>query len=314
MALDPIISRGYQGQIGNALQDARRSQKANTLLDLRAQQMQGELDDDAEWDQAYAAKDVDTMMRIAPQETQLLLQHWESQKMAGLGDVSVTAQKIETAPLQKQENWAAEQGRAVKNDAADNAHRGAMLRLAQAQEARLSQQPQGEDEFARYSAMTPQQRELYDRMKGRPVAGAKSVDLARANNVAWNVYQTGMAGVKSGMEGSVTGPIAGRIPAYTAAQQSAEGAVSAMAPVLKQLFRSAGEGVFTDKDQQLLLDMMPTRKDHAEAREFKLNNIDNIVRAKLGLPPLSAAEGSGDTLTPAEKNELEALRKQFGNK
>jgi hypothetical protein len=56
-----------------------------------------------------------------------------------------------------------------------------------------------------------------------------------------------------------------------------------MAPVLKQIFRVAGEGTFTDKDQALLLEMVPTRKDSPEARAIKTQNIDNIIRAKLGM-------------------------------
>jgi hypothetical protein len=55
-----------------------------------------------------------------------------------------------------------------------------------------------------------------------------------------------------------------------------------MAPVLKQLFRAAGEGVFTDKDQELLIQMIPTRETNPEARKAMLDNIDAIVRAKLG--------------------------------
>ena len=56
-----------------------------------------------------------------------------------------------------------------------------------------------------------------------------------------------------------------------------------MAPVLKQLFRSAGEGTFTDRDQELLLDMVPKRTDRAEAIAEKMANIDRIVSAKLGM-------------------------------
>ena len=264
------VNAFYQARDQQAQEDRR-----NTLVNREAEE-------DAMWDRAVKSGDWPTAFRIDPEATQLYKAHAQQQQMSGLGDIPVTENRIDTAPIQKQFN--------VDRDfAADQQYRKQQLGLQYAQERRLSQpQASGDDEFARYQAMTPKQRELYDRMKGRPVAGAKSVDLARANNTAWNVYQTGMAGVRRGMEGSVTGPIAGRIPAYTAAQQSAEGAVSAMAPVLKQLFRSAGEGVFTDKDQQLLLDMMPTRKDHPAAREFKLNNIDNIVRAKLGLPPLES--------------------------
>lgn len=105
---------------------------------------------------------------------------------------------------------------------------------------------------------------------------------SRENGAALAVYETAMGGLMEGLGGANTGPIAGRLPAVTADQQVAEGAVSAMAPVLKSIFRVAGEGTFTDKDQALLLDMLPTRKDLPEARAAKLRNVDAIVRAKLG--------------------------------
>lgn len=99
-----------------------------------------------------------------------------------------------------------------------------------------------------------------------------------------NLYETARDGLIGALENTVTGPIAGRIPAITEEQQTAEGGVAAMAPVLKQLFRVSGEGVFTDRDQQLLLDMVPKRTDLPEARRKKMENIDGIVSAKLGRP------------------------------
>lgn len=116
---------------------------------------------------------------------------------------------------------------------------------------------------------------------------------AKSNEKAMTLYETSMRGLISGMSGTDTGPFIGMTPALTARAQIAEGAVAAMAPVLKQLFRSAGEGVFTDKDQELLLQMIPTRKDRPEARAAKLQNIDAIVRAKLGQTAAPAAEPVG---------------------
>lgn len=107
-------------------------------------------------------------------------------------------------------------------------------------------------------------------------------------DTAFRLYQAGIKGLSEGLAGSETGPIMGRIPAFTTEQQIAEGGVAAMAPILKQLFRSAGEGTFTDKDQDLLLAMIPTRTDTEEARAAKLANIDSLVRAKLG----QTAQGS----------------------
>lgn len=120
-------------------------------------------------------------------------------------------------------------------------------------------------------------------------AQAAQAGEERSNESAFRVYETAMRGLSQGLEGTETGPIAGLMPTITANQQIAEGAVAAMAPILKQLFRSAGEGNFTDKDQELLLDMVPTRKDRPEARTSKLRNIDAIVRAKLGQPGSVAA-------------------------
>lgn len=107
-------------------------------------------------------------------------------------------------------------------------------------------------------------------------------------DTAFRLYQAGIKGLSEGLAGSETGPIMGRIPAFTTEQQIAEGGVAAMAPILKQLFRSAGEGTFTDKDQDLLLAMIPTRTDTEDARAAKLANIDSLVRAKLG----QTAQGS----------------------
>lgn len=108
-------------------------------------------------------------------------------------------------------------------------------------------------------------------------------------DTALRLYEAGIEGLRTGLAGSETGPIAGRIPAFTTSQQIAEGGVAAMAPILKQLFRSAGEGTFTDKDQDLLLAMIPTRTDTPEARDAKLANIDSLVRAKLSAPAATRA-------------------------
>jgi len=115
-------------------------------------------------------------------------------------------------------------------------------------------------------------------------AAAKNQNGPQQLDKTWGAYQQAKSGLLKGLEASETGPLAGRIPAVTTAQQTAEGGVSAMAPVLKQIFRVAGEGTFTDKDQELLMKMVPTRTDNPEARQQKIDNIDNIIRAKLGKP------------------------------
>jgi hypothetical protein len=106
---------------------------------------------------------------------------------------------------------------------------------------------------------------------------------------AYAAYQAGIGSLEKAMSGTSTGPVAGRIPAVTAGQQIAEGAEATMAPILKQLFRDSGEGTFTDADQALLMKMVPTRKDHEEARKAKISMIDEIVRAKLAIGAAPAA-------------------------
>lgn len=129
-------------------------------------------------------------------------------------------------------------------------------------------------------------------------AQAEQAATSRSNNTAAKVYEEGMGGAIRALAGSSTGPIVGRLPALTSDQQIAEGGISAMAPVLKQMFRVAGEGTFTDKDQDLLMAMLPTRKDSPEAREAKAANVDNIVRAKLNMGPPQKATNpkTGETL------------------
>lgn len=124
------------------------------------------------------------------------------------------------------------------------------------------------------------------------------------NAQAYQTFQTAIAGVQNAMKGTETGPIAGRLPAITTAQQTAEGAVSAMAPVLKQIFRIAGEGTFTDKDQELLMKMVPTRTDTPEARTAKIANIDKIVRSKLGIDSAQSQQSPVRVSTPQEALQL----------
>ena len=122
------------------------------------------------------------------------------------------------------------------------------------------------------------------KLGGKPIDTKDARQKATDTKKAVDMYVASRNGLLSGLEGSFTGPIVGRSMAYTAKQQIAEGGVAAMAPVLKQLFRVSGEGTFTDKDQELLLDMVPTRKDEPEARAAKIDNIDKIIAAKLGMP------------------------------
>lgn len=112
-------------------------------------------------------------------------------------------------------------------------------------------------------------------------AGQK--DEARSNQRAFDVYTTGITSLASAFDETWTGPGVGWIPALSSNQQIADGALAAMAPILKQMFRASGEGTFTKDDQEILMAMLPSRKDRPTARVAKLANVDAIVRSKLGI-------------------------------
>jgi hypothetical protein len=115
-------------------------------------------------------------------------------------------------------------------------------------------------------------------------ADADAVADQKSDNAAFNLYQTAFSGLATSLGETATGPFFGLMPAITSNQQIADGAIAAVAPILKQLFRTAGEGTFTDQDQKLLMGMIPTRTDTPEARASKISNIDSIIRAKLKQP------------------------------
>lgn len=143
----------------------------------------------------------------------------------------------------------------------------------------------------------------------------KDAGTKKSNETAWNVYQKSMDNLSKSLGGSETGPFVGFIPAMTQNQQIAEGAVAIMAPVLKQMFRAAGEGVFTDKDQELLMKMVPTRKDLPASREAKIKAIDGVVRAKLGLSSKSKERASQTGNNVVQDMSDEELKKiAFGGK
>lgn len=116
----------------------------------------------------------------------------------------------------------------------------------------------------------------------------------RSDAKALRVFDAAMTSLNEALGGTTTGPVAGLLPAMTANAQMADGAVAMIAPTLKQIFRTAGEGNFTDADQKLLMDMVPTRTDSPEARMFKMNAINTIVRQKLTSTGETSNQASAD--------------------
>ena len=96
------------------------------------------------------------------------------------------------------------------------------------------------------------------------------------------MYDTALSGLFTALGETYTGPIIGMAPALTGNQQAADGAIAAMAPIMKDIFRASGEGTFTKDDQQLLMRMLPDRTTEPGARIKQLSTVDAIIRSKMG--------------------------------
>jgi hypothetical protein len=68
---------------------------------------------------------------------------------------------------------------------------------------------------------------------------------------------------------------------------------------MKDIFRSAGEGTFTEGDQKILTNLIPTRSDTKETIVEKLRMIDSIVMQKL------APTGGSSAGQPAVKESAQ---------
>jgi hypothetical protein len=134
--------------------------------------------------------------------------------------------------------------------------------------------------------LAPEQAELDAAAEAGKVTarlGAERAGERPGKEASYRVFETAMQGLESALEGTSTGYFAGKLPAVTEGQQIAQGGIATMAPILKSLFRTAGEGTFTDKDQDLLMAMVPTRDDLPAARAAKIAGIRAVVQAKMGV-------------------------------
>lgn len=152
------------------------------------------------------------------------------------------------------------------------------LAAAAEQKTRATERAKLETQFRLKPDVEARVREAVANVDLRMKEYGKDID----NTKILDAYEIAMDNLGKSLSGTQTGPWVGWLPAITENQQIAVGAISAMTPILKSIFRSAGEGTFTDQDQKLLMDMVPKRTDSVGARISKIKNIDAIVRAKLG--------------------------------
>lgn len=145
---------------------------------------------------------------------------------------------------------------------------------------------------------------------GQAKAEVNKIGEERSNDKALGVYEGAMSNLTKALDKTVTGPFIGLTPAMTSNAQIADGAVALMLPLMKDVFRSAGEGTFTEGDQKILTDLIPTRSDNPKARASKITMLDSMIRAKLKTAPTTENQQSG--LSEAEQAELQQLRAELG--
>lgn len=150
---------------------------------------------------------------------------------------------------------------------------------------------------------------------GQAKAEVTRLGEERSNSKTLGVYETAMGNLTKALDETVTGPFIGLTPAMTSNAQIADGAVAMMLPLMKDVFRGAGEGTFTEGDQKILTDLIPTRSDTAAARASKISMIDSMIRAKLKESPAQepqTQQAQQGGLTEAEQAELQQLRAELG--
>lgn len=139
----------------------------------------------------------------------------------------------------------------------------------------------------------PEVQEKVELAKQRAKNLAATEKDEKSNDRALAVYETGLSNLVSAFGQATTGPGFGLIPALTSNQQVLDSAIRVMSPILKDVFRSAGEGTFTDQDRIALERMIPDRGTRRDAAIQQIKQVDDIVQLKLGGDPRSAQEIMG---------------------
>lgn len=142
----------------------------------------------------------------------------------------------------------------------------------------------------------PQVEAMVTLAKERSKQAVKQESAGRSDKKALNVYTSAVSGLLEDFEAANTGNVAGLIPAISADDRVLEASINIMRPVVKGVVRDAGEGTFTDQDQKLIDELLPTRRDTKEIARRKIERLDAFVKSKL-----SGADQQAPTSSPASQ-------------
>ena len=191
-----------------------------------------------------------------------------------------------------------------KAEAGARGRAGVELETGQEIERRRAQgQSVGELEGERFGGRAQLEREITAAKEAAKAEAAKTKE-SRSNAKALTVYNTARDNLINSFGGAVTGPAAGLLPAIGGDARKLEAAISIMRPVIKDVVRSAGEGTFTDQDQKLIDQMIPSRKDTRSVAEVKTKMLDEFIRAKLGAEAPTGKESQPSVDSGAPNNNF----------
>tara|TARA_R110000782_G_scaffold263174_1_gene355701 strand:+ start:1689 stop:3014 length:1326 start_codon:yes stop_codon:yes gene_type:complete len=155
--------------------------------------------------------------------------------------------------------------------------------------------------------MTPQIRARVDEAVGMAKAVLAQDKGKRDNGKALKAYEAGISSLSTALGNTYTGLGGDLISGLTVDGQIANASVALMAPILKDIFRGAGEGTFTKDDQEILLRMLPTANMKSGAREAALKQLDMVVRAKLSVPSVIGGPDNSGLPTISSQEEYDNL-------
>jgi hypothetical protein len=116
-------------------------------------------------------------------------------------------------------------------------------------------------------------------------------------NKALTIYSGASNRLMKSLGETETGPIIGLIPAVTGNAKTAERVINQMGPVLKSVFRQAGEGAWTNFDQIALMEIAADRTLEPEARVKVMGALDALVRETAGQPVSLYSKELGEGVT-----------------
>lgn len=296
----------------NTLQDARREQKANTLLDLRAQAMQQGMDEEAQFDAAIQARDFDTAARIDPHATALYQEHLRQQAMTGLGDVAVRQDRIDTNAIDKRlmderKFWLDQQ-----RERNDQAARGQQLALQAAQERRLSsdtQRPEKAPEGYRWNG------DSLEAIPGGPkdMQAAQPLSPKDTNTARVKLTQVKIARNQLNRALETWGKIKDSLSAGpgqatpTPEGKAFDAAINTMRGSVTALTRVPGVGAMSDYETRLDQSKFPSRWSYETVSEQQLQDLSDLLNTieqgygeMLGTPAKPAQSGEVDFNTLPE--------------